>query len=275
MVTSRLDRAQLAARDNHERGVASRSGHAFARALSVKLGHKADADSARCRSHWPSPPPSPDRACAGASVHPQPGRASARGAPPYRVRSCSAPLLAARGRTRARARDRARGSRAPSFRQTRDHLLRQRPATHPPRRPRLAPPNPPSRDGARSVARRDAFARTEKAAKTTPRGLAPTPNHRSLRSTDPSDRLIRPAPARARLRRRRRARTPGNRWTVSPSAQADLGRATPGPGWLAVTMGGGEACAQSMGIDVCACVPSLITLTCTSPGARAPRTEIT
>ena len=55
MVTSRLDRAQLAARDNHERGVASRSGHAFARALSVKLGHKADADSARCRSHWPSP----------------------------------------------------------------------------------------------------------------------------------------------------------------------------------------------------------------------------
>ena len=192
MVTSRLDRAQLAARDNHERGVASRSGHAFARALSVKLGHKADADSARCRSHWPSPPPSPDRACAGASVHPQPGRASARGAPPYRVRSCSAPLLAARGRTRARARDRARGSRAPSFRQTRDHLLRQRPATRPPRRPRLAPPNPPSLPRRRALCgatrRLCANGKGGKNDAARPRADAEPPIppiHRSLRSIDP------------------------------------------------------------------------------------------
>ena len=238
MVTSRLDRAQLAARDNHERSVASRSGHALARALSVKLGHKADADSARCRSHWPSPRRRPI------------GRApELRSTPSPAARARAAPLRTACALARRRssppgaapapapATVRAEVAPLPSVRPAITSSASDQQRAHP---VALGSPRPTPPPATARALWRDATPLRErkKAAKTTPRGLAPTPNHRSLRSTDPSDRLIRPAPARARLRRRRRARTPRNRWTVSPSAQADLGRATPGPGWLAGDDGG-------------------------------------
>lgn len=275
MVTSRLDRAQLAARDNHERGVASRSGHALARALSVKLGHKADADSARCRSHWPSPRRRPI------------GRApELRSTPSPAARARAAPLRTACALARRRssppgaapapapAAVRAEVAPLPSVRPAITSSASDQQRTHPVAlgSPRPTPPPATARALWRDATPlRERKGRQSDAARHRADAEPPIPPiHRSLRSIDPPRPRARAAAAAAARARTQKSIDGFPERPGRPRAR----HASPRAGWL-VTMGGGEACARSMGVDVCACVPSLITLTCTSPGARTPRIEIT